>query len=168
MLRTPIALAAALSLLLGGCTLAAAPNAGDAQAANAAKAPAALPTMTVHKHEGCGCCNVWIEHMRKAGFTVDARNVEDMGAIKQAAGVPPTMGSCHTAHVGGYFVEGHVPAEDILRLLRERPDAKGLTVPGMPLGSPGMEHPDGIVQPYTVSLVMADGSVREFSRHPKD
>lgn len=124
-----------------------------------------LPPMTVQKHPACGCCGVWIEHMRRAGFSVTEENVEDMAPAKAAAGVPAAMGSCHTAHVGGYFIEGHVPAEDVLRLLRERPDARGLAVPGMPLGSPGMEHPDGIVHPYTVSLVLRDGSVREFSRH---
>ena len=166
--RVPLAAAISLSLLLVGCSLAAAPSAGDAQAAAPATASVGLPTMTVHKHEGCGCCNVWIEHMRKAGFTVEAQNVDDMEPIKLAAGVPPTMGSCHTAKIAGYFVEGHVPAVDIVRLLRERPEARGITVPGMPLGSPGMEHPDGIVQPYAVLLVLADGSTREFSRHPQD
>jgi hypothetical protein len=75
------------------------------------------------------------------------------------------MGSCHTAEVGGYFVEGHVPIDDIKRLLREKPDAKGLTVPGMPAGSPGMEVPSGQVQPYEVILVRRDGSTSVFSRH---
>lgn len=161
-------IAACLPLALAGCGLVASNGATGEVAPAAAHAAQALPAMTVHKHESCGCCNVWIEHMREAGFTVEAKNAEDMGAVKQAAGVPYTMGSCHTAEVGGYFVEGHVPAEDVLRLLRERPAARGLTVPGMPLGSPGMEHPDGIVQPYVVSLVLADGSVQEFSRHPRD
>lgn len=128
----------------------------------------ALPPMTVRKHPACGCCSVWIEHMRRAGFSVTEENIEDMAPTKVAAGVPTTMGSCHTAHVGGYFIEGHVPAEDVLRLLRERPDAKGLAVSGMPMGSPGMEHPDGVVQPYTVHLVLSDGSTREFSRHGGD
>lgn len=126
---------------------------------------AMLPPMTVQKHPACGCCGVWIEHMRRAGFRVTEENIEDMAPAKASAGVPAAMASCHTAHVGGYFIEGHVPAEDVLRLLRERPDAKGLAVPGMPLGSPGMEHPDGIAHPYAVSLVLRDGSVREFSRH---
>lgn len=163
-------LAVALCLSLGAC--AAAESSSDTSRQAKAMAPAqsatTLPLMTVNKHESCGCCSVWIEHVEKAGFTVVAKNVDDMGSIKQSAGVPYTMGSCHTAEVGGYFVEGHVPAEDILRLLRERPDAKGLAVPGMPIGSPGMEHPDGRVQPYTVSLVLRDGSTREFSRHPRN
>lgn len=170
-------LAVALSLLLSAAAPAFAQNHdrhaghGEARAAPAhspVTPPAILPPMTVHKHPACGCCGVWIEHMKRAGFQVAEKNVEDMGPVKDAAGVPAAMGSCHTAHVGGYFVEGHVPAKDVLRLLRERPDAKGFAVPGMPLGSPGMEHPDGIVQPYAVSLVLRDGSVREFSRHGGD
>jgi hypothetical protein len=161
-----LAALAALLLTVGGCH-AAGPGSATAPATGAATA-SPLPAMTVHKHPDCGCCGVWIEHMREAGFDVAERNVADLGPIKQAVGVPYTMGSCHTAEVGGYFVEGHVPAEDVLRLLRERPAAKGLTVPGMPLGSPGMEHPDGRVQPYTVSLVLADGSVRAYSHHPRD
>ncbi len=157
------ALAAILALLLAGCAAAEPPAA-------TAPTPAGttLPAMIVHKHESCGCCGHWIEHMREAGFTVEARNVDDMGPAKQAAGVPYTMGSCHTAMVDGYFIEGHVPAADVLRLLRERPAARGLALPGMPLGSPGMEHPDGLSEPYTVSLVLADGSVQPFSRHPPD
>src|SRR5690606_29767504 len=127
---------------------------------------AASPAVVVYKHASCGCCGVWIEHLRAAGFAVESRDVEDMAAVKQAAGVPPALASCHTARVDGYFIEGHVPAGDITRLLRERPRARGLAVPGMPLGSPGMEHPDGIVQPYAVHLVPADGRDRIFSRHP--
>lgn len=149
---------AALALLLGGCTAAGSP-AGPADAA-------ASPAVVVYKHASCGCCGVWIEHLRAAGFAVESRDVEDMAAVKQAAGVPPALASCHTARVDGYFIEGHVPAGDITRLLRERPRARGLAVPGMPLGSPGMEHPDGIVQPYAVHLVPADGRDRIFSRHP--
>src|SRR5690606_10087587 len=129
---------------------------------------AALPLVTVRKHSSCGCCNVWIEHLREAGFPVEAHDVEDMAAVKDAAGVPHALASCHTAEVAGYFIEGHVPAADIARLLRERPAAKGLAVPGMPLGSPGMEHPQGIVQPYQVMLVDGDGGSREFSRHPEE
>lgn len=99
---------------------------------------------------------------------VDALDVQDMAAVKDAAGVPEAMASCHTAEVAGYFIEGHVPADDIARLLRERPVAKGLAVPGMPLGSPGMEHPQGIVQPYQVMLIQEDGGSREFSRYPQE
>ncbi len=158
----------ALALLLGGCSaVGSAGSAAGGQAA-AGSAAVALPLMTVHKHPTCGCCSVWIEHVREAGFMVEARDREDMASVKDAAGVPPALASCHTAQVGGYFIEGHVPAEDIARLLRERPEARGLAVPGMPLGSPGMEHPEGIAHPYAVMLVLADGSTREFSRHPRE
>lgn len=164
-------LALALCLPLGACTATESTMDTNRQANSEtalALTATTLPLMTVHKHESCGCCDIWIEHVRQAGFTVVSNNVGDMGPIKQAVGVPYTMGSCHTAEVGGYFVEGHVPVEDILRLLHERPDAKGLALPGMPIGSPGMEHPDGLIRPYTVSLVLNDGSVQEFSRHPRD
>jgi len=85
--------------------------------------------------------------------------------VKQRVGIPYGKGACHTAEVDGYFVEGHVPIDDVKRLLRERPDAKGLTVPGMPMGSPGMEVPSGQVQPYAVLLVARDGSTSVYSRH---
>jgi len=162
---------ATISLLLGGCSAAgSADRAADSVGSQAGQAaPAeALPLLTVQKHPSCGCCSVWIEHVRDAGFEVEARDVEDMAAAKHAAGVPDAVASCHTAEVGGYFIEGHVPAADIARLLRERPAARGLALPGMPLGSPGMEHPDGIVQPHAVMLVLEDGSTQEFSRYPRD
>jgi hypothetical protein len=124
-----------------------------------------LPGVTVHKSESCGCCKLWVERLRDAGFTVEVRDEDNLSAVKQRVGIPFGMGSCHTAEVEGYFVEGHVPVEDIKRLLRERPDAKGLTVPGMPAGSPGMEVPSGEVQPYEVLLVARDGSTTTFSRH---
>jgi hypothetical protein len=124
-----------------------------------------LPGVTVHKSESCGCCKLWVERLRDGGFPVQVRNEDNLNAVKQRVGIPYGMGSCHTAEVEGYFVEGHVPVEDIKRLLRERPDAKGLTVPGMPAGSPGMEVPSGQVQPYEVLLVGHDGSTTVFSRH---
>jgi hypothetical protein len=166
--RLPFAVAMA-ALLLAGCAAAESAAPGESPTAiPAMAADAALPLLTVHKHPSCGCCGLWIEHMREAGFQVEARDNTDMAAVKDAAGVPHALGSCHTAQVAGYFIEGHVPAADVVRLLRERPQARGLALPGMPLGSPGMEHPDGIVQPYAVSLVLEDGSTREFSRHPRD
>ena len=124
-----------------------------------------LPGVTVHKSATCGCCKIWVDRLRDAGFTVDVRDVENLNSVKQRVGIPYGMGSCHTAEVDGYFVEGHVPIDDITRLLRERPDAKGLTVPGMPAGSPGMEVPSGRVQPYEVVLVGRDGSTSVYSRH---
>ena len=133
--------------------------------ATSAPTPSVLPTMLVNKSPSCGCCGSWIEHVEKAGFKVEINDTEDMNPIKERVGVPYGKGSCHTAEVGGYFIEGHVPAEDIKRLLAERPDAKGLTVPGMPAGSPGMELPDGRTQPYTVELVANDGTTSAYAKH---
>jgi hypothetical protein len=103
--------------------------------------------------------------MRKAGFEVAVNDVDNVHPVKMRVGVPPGKGSCHTAEVGGYFLEGHVPASDVKRLLGERRAAKGLAVPGMPIGSPGMEVSDGRTQPYDVELVAKDGSTSRFSRH---
>ncbi|HEY0505792.1 MAG TPA: DUF411 domain-containing protein [Lysobacter sp.] len=130
-----------------------------------ARAPAALPRMVVTKSPSCGCCGAWVAHARDAGFEVEVRDVENPYPLKERLGVPYGKGSCHTAEVGGYFIEGHVPLGDVKRLLAERPDARGLVVPGMPAGSPGMETPDGHVQPYTVELVARDGSTTAFARH---
>lgn len=134
----------------------AARQAGDAEA---------LPLVIVHKSPTCGCCGSWIEHLRAAGFKVEARDSDNLDPIKRSLGIPADKASCHTAQVGNYFVEGHVPAEDIKHLLADKPDAKGLVLPGMPAGSPGMETPDGRQQPYTVELVRQDGSTAEFARH---
>lgn len=125
----------------------------------------ALPEVVVYKTATCECCKRWAQHLRTAGFAVEPRNLDNLNEVKQRVGVPIGMGSCHTAEVGGYFVEGHVPVEDIKRLLTERPNAKGLTVPGMPTGSPGMEVPSGEIQPYEVMLVAQDGTTSVFSRH---
>lgn len=144
--------------MLAACTR----DARDARpAATAAKK---LPAMTVYKNEGCTCCDLWAKHLRNAGFTVEVHALDNMAPTKERVGVPAAMGSCHTGEVEGYFVEGHVPVEDVLRLLELRPDAKGLTVPGMPLGSPGMEVP-GRNQPYEVLLVARDGTTSVFARH---
>jgi hypothetical protein len=126
---------------------------------------AAGTRIVVHKSETCGCCKLWVTHLEKAGFNVEVVNSDNLAAIKERVGIPYGMGSCHTAEVEGYFVEGHVPAADIQRLLRERPAAKGLTVPGMPAGSPGMEIPSGKVDPYDVLLVKKDGSTSVFAHH---
>lgn len=144
-----------------------APEAAPATTSDApAVAPdATLPLMVVHKSPTCGCCELWVEHMRKAGFQVEVRNSDDLNPIKERLGVPYGKGSCHTAEVGGYFVEGHVPAEDVKRLLAQKPEGKGLVLPGMPLGSPGMEVPDGTVQAYTVELVDRQGATAAFAQH---
>lgn len=126
---------------------------------------AASPTVVVNKTPTCGCCGVWVKHLQAAGFAVQVNDMENLAPIKERVGVPFGMGSCHTAEVGGYFVEGHVPADDIKRLLREKPEAKGLTVPGMPAGSPGMEVPSGRVDRYDVLLVGKDGKTSVFATH---
>lgn len=123
-----------------------------------------LPAVMAYKSPTCGCCELWIEHLRTAGFEVQVTDTAQLDAIKTKAGVPVGQGSCHTALVDGYFIEGHVPAGDIKRLLDERPAAKGLMVPGMVLGSPGMEQ-GGVRQPYDVLLVERDGNTSVFARH---
>lgn len=95
--------------------------------------------VTVYKSPTCGCCEKWVDHMRASGFRVVAHDTDDMTRIKTDLGVPDSLGSCHTAVVGGYVLEGHVPSDLVRRLLRERPVTSGLAVPGMPMGSPGME-----------------------------
>lgn len=127
----------------------------------------AAPEVVVYKSASCQCCKRWVEHLKKAGFAVQAHDVRDLRLIRQRAGVPTRLEACHTANVGGYFVEGHVPADDIKRLLRERPAAKGLAVPGMPAGSPGMEVPSGKVKPYDVLLIAKDGRSSVFSRYDR-
>lgn len=128
------------------------------------RAPA-LPLVKVHKSPSCGCCTLWVEHLREAGFAVEVHHGDNLNPLKERLGVPYGKGSCHTAQVGRYVVEGHVPAEDIKRLLAQAPAAKGLVLPGMPMGSPGMEMPDGRTQPYTVELIGQDGSTTGFAQH---
>lgn len=106
--------------------------------------------VTVWKAASCGCCAGWVDHMRKAGFAVTVHEVDDVDPVKARLGVPERLQSCHTAEVDGYVLEGHVPADSVARLLRERPPAKGLAVPGMPQGSPGMET--GVKESYPVVL----------------
>jgi hypothetical protein len=115
-------------------------------------APIALagPLITVYKTPSCGCCVKWVEYLQKEGFEVKSVNRDDLAPIKQRAGVPPAMSSCHTALVDGYVVEGHVPAQAIRKLLQERPDTRGLSVPGMPANSPGMGEMDGKLSTFTL------------------
>ena len=124
---------------------------------------AAAPLVEVYKSAGCGCCEGWIEHLKANGFAVKAQDVGDPGAYRQKFGIPNDLGSCHTGFVQGYAVEGHVPAADIKRMLVEKPKAKGLAVPSMPLGSPGMEGPRK--DPYDVFLVKADGSTSVYHHY---
>ncbi|MFC3100655.1 DUF411 domain-containing protein [Altererythrobacter lauratis] len=126
-------------------------------------AATAQPVIDVSRSPSCGCCGDWIAHMREAGFTVNDRLVDDLAPLKAQLGVPADLQSCHTALVDGYAIEGHVPAQDVHRLLRERPAAAGLAVAGMPLGSPGMEI-DGRQEPYEVILFTTSGR-SVFARH---
>ena len=103
---------------------------------------AEIATIQVYKTPTCGCCTKWIDHLRAEGFKVEATDLPDLAELKATNGVSPALSSCHTAMVDGYVLEGHVPAEDVKRMLAEKPQIAGLAVPGMPMGSPGMEHPD--------------------------
>ncbi|MEO0869745.1 MAG: DUF411 domain-containing protein [Cyanobacteria bacterium J06642_11] len=145
-----------ISLIITGCTLAQGP-APISQAALASE-------INVFRSPTCGCCGLWIEHMRDAGFQVNDQITEDMTAVKEQYGVPENLKSCHTTVVDGYVVEGHIPAEDVARLLTEKPDIAGISVPGMPIGSPGMES-GNYVEPYTVFTFEKDGSTTNFSEH---
>ena len=122
-----------------------------------------LPTVEVYKSPTCGCCVKWVNHLKSHGFTVKSFNVQNVGPIKQQNKLPRHLASCHTAFVDGYIIEGHVPATDILRLLKERPDVSGLAVPGMPIGSPGMEGPNP--ETYEVLSFDRSGKTQTFATH---
>jgi hypothetical protein len=122
-----------------------------------------LPSMRVSKDPNCGCCAQWIEHVRAAGFGVEVVDTGDLAPIKQRLGIPAELAACHTAEIGGYAIEGHVPAAAIRRLLDERPAAQGLAVPGMPIGSPGMEVAGAPAEIYDVVLFAA-GRQQRFAR----
>lgn len=131
----------------------------------AEKQAAALPTITVYKSATCGCCTEWVDHLRDEGFTVVAENREDLDSIKASAGVPKDLQSCHTALIDGYVIEGHVPANDIKRLLVELPAVTGLTAPGMPMRSPGMQEPGLPPRGYDVLSFNKQGKRATFSRY---
>jgi hypothetical protein len=121
--------------------------------------------MTVYKSALCGCCTAWVEHARSNGFTVRTVDTEDLNSVKRELGVPARLASCHTVVVGAYVLEGHVPAMDVKRLLAERPDVRGLAVPGMPIGSPGMEQgPPSAYQRYNVLAFTRAGVTTVFAR----
>ena len=156
-----LALVLAIALSSFAVAFAATPASGPA----AASTPVLKAAVTVHHNPGCGCCLKWIAHLRASGYPVTVIESPDLDAERRRLGVPVGKASCHTAEVGGYFVEGHVPVADIDRLLAQKPKARGLTSPGMPAGSPGMEMPDGYVAPHAVLLVAADGTTTEWSRY---
>ena len=126
--------------------------------------PAAAAVINVVKTAACGCCGKWVEHMKKAGHDVRVTNVEDVTPTARKLGVPDDLRSCHTSTVGGYAIEGHVPAADIARLLREKPKAAGLSVPGMVAGSPGMEM-GAMKQHYQTIIFTRDGKRKVFAQH---
>jgi hypothetical protein len=121
------------------------------------------PVVQVWRTPTCGCCGAWVGHLETNGMRVEVKMQDDLSPIKAKHGVPRSLEACHTAVVGGYVVEGHVPAEDVKRLLRERPPVAGLVVPGMPAGSPGMDGP--VSEPYATLALAADGTTRVFARH---
>ncbi|MDR8391209.1 DUF411 domain-containing protein [Aliifodinibius sp. S!AR15-10] len=121
--------------------------------------------ITMYKNPGCQCCAKWADYLEANGFEVTEEASPNMQAIKSQNNVPYDMGSCHTAVIGDYVVEGHVPVEDIKNLIEEQPDAKGLAVPGMPIGSPGMEMPGRPAEAYKVFLFQEDGSRQVYAQH---
>ncbi len=122
-------------------------------------------TITVYKSRSCGCCAKWIDHIRAQGFKPQVHDEENMDRLKDELGVPQSVRSCHTALVGGYLIEGHVPAADIRQLLLDHPKAAGLAVPGMPAGTPGMAESESAVGGFEVLAFQSDGSTRTFARH---
>jgi len=127
---------------------------------------AAEDPVEVWRSPTCQCCGAWVEHLKKSGFSVKVNSTTPsmLDRLKRQVGIGKDLASCHTGKIGPYIIEGHVPASDIRRLLAERPDALGLTVPGMPLGSPGMERGDES-EPYEVLLIKKDGTTEVFARH---
>lgn len=134
-------------------------------AADQARTP--TPMMTVFKTPTCGCCAKWVDHMRQNGFNVHVTDLNDLTTIKNKHNVPGRLQSCHTGVVNGYVVEGHVPAADVKRLIKEKPAVVGLTVPGMPAGSPGMEVPGITPPPYDVLTFDKAGATKVYATHGK-
>jgi hypothetical protein len=151
------------SLGLTACTN---PSTLSDAASSTARAPENV-TVVSYRSPTCGCCGAWVEHMRSRGFDVEDNVTEDMDAIKAQYGVPEDLLSCHTAIAAGYVIEGHTPAEDVIRLLAERPDITGIATPGMPLGSPGMEAGD-MREPYAVYGFSDDAEPTVFAEHQQD
>jgi len=155
-------------LLTGGLVLAIALLAffaTPAQAQPLGAGAGAGQELTVYRSPTCHCCGHWVDHIEAAGFRVKSVVTSDMAAIKIRYGVPEELTSCHTAIVGGYVIEGHVPAADVQRLLSEQPQVLGLAVPGMPMGSPGMES-GARVDPYKVVSFTRTGETATFAEHP--
>jgi hypothetical protein len=124
-----------------------------------------LPLVEVYKSPYCGCCGEWVAHLQKAGFSVEVHEVADVSALRERLGISDEHASCHSAKVGGYVLEGHVPADDVKRLLREKPQAVGLAVPGMPAGVPGMDVPAEQAQPYATLLLKRNAPAQIYVQH---
>ena len=134
-------------------------------AGNRALAQSPAPVVQVVRDPTCGCCLNWVAHLEKAGFKTTVTESSDMDAVKDSRRVPKAARSCHTATVGRYVLEGHVPAADVKRLLQEAPDVLGLAVPGMPVGSPGMESSSGRVQPFDVLTFNRQGQTKVYASY---
>lgn len=130
----------------------------------AAPAASTVPEITVYKSATCGCCKKWISHLEANGFKVVPQDMKDLRMVKTMSGVKPQYASCHTGVVNGYVMEGHVPAADVKRFLAEKPDAVGLSVPGMPVGTPGMEQGDRRDN-YRVLMLKKDGTTETYAQH---
>lgn len=142
---------------IGAAVVIAAAVAAFSPLRSAVSSEVAAPTeITVYKTPTCGCCTAWVEHLEKNGFVVKAKDIPDLSALKRHYGVTSEIASCHTGFVGGYVIEGHVPADVIAQLLKEKPHIKGIAVPGMPMGSPGMEGPRK--DPYDVVAFDSTGA----------
>ena len=126
--------------------------------------PETLPEVVVYKTPTCGCCSKWVDHLKEAGFTVNATDLDDLTHIKEQFGVASQHRSCHTAVVGGYVVEGHVPSDVVKRMLSEKPDIAGIAVPGMPIGSPGMEMEGRAPERYNVIAFDRSGSTQVYAQ----
>lgn len=137
----------------------------QSESKNAKSNSAEKVSFTMYKNPGCMCCDAWAEHMEANGYEVEIKPIDNLAAFKFTNKVPNDMGACHTSVIDGYVVEGHVPTEDVDRLLEEQPDAKGIAVPGMPTGSPGMENPNRPDDPYDVMLFQEDGSRKVYASH---
>lgn len=151
-----------LTLVLAACAGSAPP---DVPAPEPTRAPATTTTIHVYKSPTCGCCGNWVDRLVEYGFDVETEDMDNLAPIKKQYGVPANLQSCHTAVVDGYVIEGHVPPADIERLLAERPDAVGLAVPGMIVGSPGMEVSGSPAQPYDVVLFDESGQISLFASY---
>lgn len=160
----------AVLALLTGVTAAATAQQAPARSSTPARAPQAAAAtqndnkIVVYKSPTCGCCGQWVTYMRNNGYTVEVHDQDDVTPIKTASGVPQALQSCHTAQIGGYVVEGHVPVEAIRRMLRERPQIAGIAVGGMVAGTPGMEMGNQ-KQPYDVVAFTRDGHTSIYEHH---